>query len=76
MFPSGEKRMPPRFVHVFVMTQAGSDETGMPSELPVQSLATRKPVSSKTIDVVAATDVPSRNAARYRYAWEVAHSSA
>ena len=28
--------MPPRFVHVFVMTQAGSDETGMPSELPAQ----------------------------------------
>src|SRR5438552_9814201 len=52
--------MPPRFVHVFVMTQAGSDETGMPSELPVQTLATRKPVSSKAIDVVTATDVPSR----------------
>src|SRR2546425_4792584 len=52
--------MPPRFVHVFVMTQAGSDETGMPSELPVQSLATRNPVSSKVIDVVTAADAPSR----------------
>src|SRR5438093_1090047 len=52
--------MPPRFVHVFVMTQAGSDEAGMPRELPVQTLATRKPVPSKAIDVVTATDVPSR----------------
>src|SRR5438876_1083675 len=51
--------MPPRFVHVFVSMQAGLDDTGTPRGLPVQSLATTKPGTSKTIDVVTASDAPS-----------------
>src|SRR5438876_756314 len=48
--------MPPRRVHVVLM-QAGSDDTGMPSEAAVHTLVTWNPETSNLMDVVAASSL-------------------